>query len=373
MKRIQRDKILEDLDKKIVLLVGPRQAGKTWLAKDIAKDFDKAVYLNFDHVSDRNMIVNQSWLDDTELVILDELHKMPDWKNYLKGLFDTKPEILRILVTGSARLDAYDKLGDSLAGRYFRHRLLPFSLAELHKTSQKYDINQLMKLSSFPEPLSSRDETQANRWRMQYINSLLSTDVFDFDKVQNLKAMHLIFNLLRHRVGSTISYQSLAGDVGVSPITVKKYVQILESLFIIFKVTPYSNNIARSILKEPKIYFFDTALVEGDEGAKFENFVALSLLKHVYASIDYQAKDYSLHFLRTKEGKEVDFALSLNGLLENIIEVKLTNHKVSKTLGYFHDKYQLPAIQLVKSLRNDYQANAIQVLQAEGYLRQLYM
>ena len=123
MQRIQKTAILKDLDKKIVLLVGPRQAGKTWLAKDIAQDFSRSVYLNYDQVLDRKIIQDQSWLESTEILVLDELHKMPNWKNYLKGLYDTKPQSMRLLVTGSARLDIFDQLGDSLAGRYFRHRL----------------------------------------------------------------------------------------------------------------------------------------------------------------------------------------------------------------------------------------------------------
>ena len=128
MIRAQKNIILNDLEKKIVLLVGPRQSGKTWLAKDIAKSFKNSLYLNYDQIKDRKIIHDQSWLDNTDLLIFDELHKMDDWKNYIKGVFDTQPESMSILVTGSARLDIYDHVGDSLAGRYFRHRLLPLSL-----------------------------------------------------------------------------------------------------------------------------------------------------------------------------------------------------------------------------------------------------
>ena len=223
MKRAQKDIIIRDLDKKLILLVGPRQSGKTWLAKDIAREFSNAIYLNYDQSLDRKIIEDQSWLDTTDLLILDELHKMPDWKNYLKGVFDTRPESLKILVTGSARLDVYDRLGDSLAGRYFRHRLLPFSLAEISQGNESADINKIMERGGFPEPYLAEDNVGANRWRMQYINSLLSTDVFEIDVIQNLKGMRLIFDLLRARVGSPISYQSLAEDAAVAPSTVKKY------------------------------------------------------------------------------------------------------------------------------------------------------
>jgi predicted AAA+ superfamily ATPase len=185
--------------------------------------------------------------------------------------------------------------------------------------------------------------------------------------------MQLLFKLLQNRVGSPTSYQSLAQDLAISPVTVKQYIQILEALFIIFRVTPYSRNIARSLLKEPKIYFFDTALVKGDEGAKLENFVAVSLLKHVYAKVDYQAKSYALHYLRLKDGHEVDFALVNDNTLESMIEVKVSNSDVSKSLAYFHKKYDYSAIQLVKNLRQSYRSGDIQILKVEEYLAGLLL
>ena len=373
MQRLQKQIILKDLEKKIVLLVGPRQCGKTWLAKDIAKEFSNSVYLNYDQPLDKKIIQDQAWLESTDLLILDELHKMKDWKNYLKGVYDTKPDSLRILVTGSARLDVYDLLGDSLAGRYFRHRLLPLSLAELEQVSEPLDMNKLLERGGFPEPYLAENSIEADRWRLHYINSLLSTDVFEIDTIHNIKGMHLVFNLLRSRVGSPLSYQSLAEDVAVSPTTIKKYIQILESLFIIFTVHPYSNNIARSLLKEPKIYFFDTGLVQGDDGAKFENLVAVSLLKHVYGKIDMEAEKYALHYLRTKDGQEVDFALVYQDTIETMIEAKLSESTPTKSLIKFYEKYNHPAVQLVKSLRNDYQQQGVHILKAEKFLAHLFL
>ncbi|MFH1644104.1 MAG: ATP-binding protein, partial [bacterium] len=359
--------------KKMVLLVGPRQAGKTWLSKNVAKEFKNSVYLNYDQILDREIIEKQTWLPDTDLLILDELHKMDGWKNYLKGVFDTKPEHMKILVTGSARLDIYNQLGDSLAGRYFRHRLLPFSLSEFMQLSEPLNMQRLIERSGFPEPYLAENDTEANRWRLQYINSMLSTDIFEIDKIQNVKAMQLVFDMLRTKVGSPVSYQSLAEDIAVSPTTVKKYVQVLEALFIIFRVTPYSKNIARSLLKEPKIYFFDTGLVQGDEGVKLENLVAVSLLKNIYAMNDYKAKECALHYLRTKDGVEVDFAISCQNKIEYIIEAKLSDDSLSKALTYFQEKYNYPAIQLVKFLRNEYEKNGIKILKAEKFLSQLFL
>jgi predicted AAA+ superfamily ATPase len=373
MRRAQKQIILKDLDKKMVLLVGPRQSGKTWLAKDIAKEFTYSTYLNYDQSLDRKIIQEQSWLESTELLIFDELHKMEGWKNYLKGVYDTKPESMRLLVTGSARLDAYDKLGDSLAGRYFRHRLLPLSLAELKQVSEIPDLQKLMEHGGFPEPYLEETMTEATRWRAQYINSLLSTGIFEIDKIHNAKAMQLVFQLLRNRVGSPCSYQSLAENVAVSPTTIKKYIQILEALFIVFTIHPYSKNIARSLLKEPKIYFFDTGLVQGDEGAKFENLCAISLLKHVYGKADRDGEDHSLCYLRTKEGHEVDFALVHQDDIEIMIEAKVSDPTPSKSLIKFHEKYKYPAVQIIKSLRNEYQEKGVRILKAEQFLSQLFL
>jgi len=270
MNRQQIYQIKKDLTKKIVFLVGPRQVGKTWLAKKISEDYKKTVYLNYDRLEDRLIIEKEQWLENTELLILDELHKMKGWKNYLKGVYDTKTDNLKILVTGSARLEVFRQTGDSLAGRFFVHHLMPLSLAELKQAGISDDIDKLIVRGGFPEPYLAEDEVEANRWRTQYADSLIRTDVLDFDKINDYKAIKMVFELLRRKVSSPISYNSIAEDVGISPVTVKKYISVLESLYIVFRVTPYSKKIARSILKEPKIYFYDNGLVVGAEGVVFK-------------------------------------------------------------------------------------------------------
>lgn len=373
MKRIQTAHIITDLAKKMVFIAGPRQVGKTFLAKQIAETFSSPLYLNYDNLDDRSIIQNQAWLETTDLLVLDELHKMSEWKNYLKGTYDTKLPHLHVLVTGSARLDIFDKVGDSLAGRYFLHRLLPLSPAELHQLGVSVDLEGLLEKSGFPEPYLAEDIIEASRWRLQYSNSILATDVFDFDKIQNIRALKTVFELLRMRVGSPISYQSLAEDAGISPSTVKKYIEILEAVFVIFRVTPFSKNIARSLLKEPKIYFFDSGLVKSGEGAQLENLTAMCLLKHVYAKIDYFAEDYALHYLRTKEGHEVDFVLVKDHNIEQLIEVKTSDKEVSKSLYYFNKKYQLPCTQIVKNLRLERLVDGIKVMKAIHFLSDLFM
>lgn len=372
MERSQLSLIEKDLRQKVVFLTGPRQVGKTHLALDLLKKSANGVYLNYDNLEDRAIIHRSAWLPATELLVLDELHKMAGWKNYLKGVFDTKPAQLRIFVTGSARLDTFRSSGDSLAGRYFRHRLNPLSVVEVAQASES-TLDALMTRGGFPEPFLAETDQDADRWRMQYVDGLVRTDILDFERIHDLKAVQLTMELLRRRVGSPISITSLAQDVACSPNTIKKYLAIFEALFIVFRVTPFHHNIARSLLKEPKLYFYDTGMVKGDDGLRFENMMAVSLLKHVNAIEDYEGKRATLHYLRTKEKKEVDFALAVEDQAPTLIEAKFSENDLAPSLRYFHEKYDFPAAQVVRHLRQERMAGDIPIRRALDFLRELKM
>lgn len=371
MQRQQATHIEKDLSKKMVFITGPRQVGKTWLAQKIAELRSDSLYLNYDHRADREMIEQEAWLDKTGLLILDELHKMDGWKNYLKGVYDTKPAHLQLLVTGSARLEAFRQSGDSLAGRFFRQRLLPFTPAELNRIGESVPIERLLVRGGFPEPLLAEDPVDADRWRNQYLDGLIRNDILDFENIHDLRAMNLLVTLLRSRTGSPVSFKSLAEDINVAPNTVKKYIGVLESLFIIFRVTPFSKNIARSILKEPKIYFFDTGLIKGDEGARFENLTALSLLKHTCGLVDLMGQPYSLHYLRTKDRREVDFCIVNDGVPELLIEAKRTDPNPARALCHFNHTYNIPAVQLVLHLKREKKEKNIEIRRGDDFLRSL--
>ena len=370
MKRKQQDIIAKDLSRKMVFITGPRQVGKTTLALAISKNFSNPLYLNFDNFDHRDIIQKSEWLPDTDLLIFDELHKMEGWKNYLKGIYDTKPSGQQILVTGSARLDAFRQAGDSLAGRFFRHRLGPFSMAEIPDATEE-DLDTLLSRGGFPEPFLVPSEDDANRWRLQYIDGLIRTDILDFEKIHDFKAIQLTLELLRRRVGSPVSWSSLARDVNCAPNTIKKYVTILESLFIVFRVMPFHRNIGRSLLKEPKLYFYDTGLVIGDEGVRLENLVAVSLLKHLNWREDSKGTRCSLNTLRTREKKEVDFVMVENDEPQLIIEVKLSDNSISRSLHYFHKKYNMKAIQIVKNIRTERMAGGVELRKAFSFLKAL--
>ena len=264
----------------------------------------------------------------------------------------TYPEKQAILVTGSARLETFRQTGESLAGRYFHHHLMPISAREASSHLSPYEaVEQLNSLGGFPEPFLSGSERDADRWRNQYFTDIVREDILEFSRIQEVKTMRVLIELLRERVGSPVSLSSLSGDLQISLNTVKKYISILESLYIVFAIRPYHKNIARSILKEPKVYFYDTGYVKGDAGIQLENTTAVCLLKHCYYSIDTQGEDIKLSYLRTRDGREVDFVLVKDEVIDQMIEVKLSDRKHSKGLIYFKERLKgAAAIQLVHNL-----------------------
>jgi len=292
MNRYLESPIKRDLKEKIVILSGPRQVGKTTLSKQLISSF---MYLDFDSSSDRPIIKNQEWDRDVQLVILDELHKMKNWKSWIKGIYDTEGIPPSLLATRSARIETTSKGGDSLAGRFFSHRHHPLSVNEichfLNEDSQNA-LDKLISLGGFPEPYLKGKESFAKRWRRTHIDTIIRQDLLDLEKVRDIKSIEILIDLLKSRVGSSTSYSSLAEDLQVSSHSVKHWLQILENLYVIFPVRPYHKNIARSILKEPKYYFYDTGAIEGGIGSKLENVVALALLKE-------------LHFLEDTTGSKV--------------------------------------------------------------------
>ncbi len=372
MERAQISYIIKDLKNKMVFLTGPRQVGKTWLAKKVAEKYSRPVYLNYDSFDDREIIKKEGWPAATDLLIFDEIHKMAEWKNYVKGIYDTRPDSMHILVTGSARLETFRQSGDSMAGRFFNHRLLPLSYKEVGEKSSGL-IDKLIVRGGFPEPFTSESDTDASRWRLQYIDGLIRTDVLDFERVHDLRAVQTIVEMLRRRVGSPVSFNSIAEDVQLSPTTIKRYIDILEALYIVFRVTPYSRNIARSLLKEPKIYFFDNGMVLGDDGSRFENMMAISLLKHVFGTTDYLGKKTALHYIRTRDGEEVDFCIVENDEVKKIVEVKAGGRDFGASLKKIHGKYNLPACAVIKDLKREYKDDAIEVMRPETFLDGLFL
>jgi len=374
MKRYLDDRVQADLARKMVFLTGPRQVGKTTLSSQLIAQ-QGGQYLNYDVPADRALILNQRWSPQAPLLVLDEIHKMAGWKAWLKGVYDGKPASQQLLVTGSARMDTFRHSGESLAGRFLGLRLHPLSVREwCEQTGASPDaaLTHLLERGGFPEPCLAPDNAQAERWRRQYFDGMVRNDVLEFSRIQEVNAIRLFAQMLRSRVGSPLSLASMARDLAVSPVTLKKYLDILEALFIVFVVRPWHDNIARSVLQSPKVYFYDTGLVDGDEGLRFENLVATALLKQVQWQHDVQGKEVGLHYIRTKDDAEVDFALSDKNQLTHLIECKLSDEKPHRALQRFaREKAPVQALQLVRNARHSYTLGEIQIAVAHVFLNGL--
>ena len=244
MKRYLEKYILKDLKKKIVLLSGPRQTGKTTLSKILMTGYD---YFNYDSSEDRVGLLEKSWDRSKNLIIFDELHKLKNWKSWLKGIYDTEGVPPAIIVTGSARLDFYKKAGDSLAGRFFQFRLHPLDLKEIkniiNPKNLDAELDKLLNTGGFPEPFLDGDLSFYNRWKKSHLDIIIKQDLIDLENVQQITSIETLIQLLKKRVGSPVSYSSLARDLQCSDKTIKRWLIILENMYVVFRVSPFHKNI----------------------------------------------------------------------------------------------------------------------------------
>jgi predicted AAA+ superfamily ATPase len=362
--------VLEDLKKKMVFVGGPRQVGKTTLARKVlSQNYPEGRYFNWDYDEDRQDILQKKWSSGNDLLVFDELHKFPRWKTWIKGIYDVSHKMHSFLVTGSARLDIYRRGGDSLMGRYHYWRLHPFTLDEIpNGISPKDAFDRLMTVGGFPEPFLEKDERTARRWRRERFDRVLREDIRDLESIRNIQLLGMFLDALRHRVGGKVVLSNMAGELQISPKTAKSWLEVLERMYLVFTVLPFTKSLSRAVLKPPKVYFFDNADVLGDEGARFENLVATSLLKRLNYLEDRDGYRYELRYIRDKEGREVDFAIIKEGDLKELIEVKYSDESISKSLLYYTRRLNPKrATQLVATLKRSFDKGGIKVTDPISY------
>lgn len=356
---------LLDEERKMAFIAGPRQVGKTTLARHLLDEAGQpGNYFNWDVDGHRKAILRRPesfWTPGAPRtrVVLDEIHKYPRWKRFLKGLYDGAGRETQIIVTGSGRLDVYQKGGDSLLGRYGLYRLHPFTLGELLASDRdcvrtpevfwkevleggtpagaEEGLAQIERLTGFPEPLLSGSEQRLRRWRRARHRLVMREDIRDLTRIRDIGLVEALAELLPERVGAPLSLNALSEDLGVAFGSVNNWVETLSRLYYLFELRPYAGRLARALRRERKVYLFDFTEIESP-GARFENLVALHLLKLCDAWNDRGLGDFALWYVRDKEKREVDFLLTESRRPYLLLETKLSPDGGSPSLRYFRGR-----------------------------------
>lgn len=373
----------EFLQGRMAFISGPRQVGKTTaIQRFLAEQGQKQLYYNWDTPTVKRRYAQNPlfFIEDLPAerlrswVALDEIHKYPKWKNILKGYYDEWRGKIDFVITGSARLDLFRKSGDSLVGRYFLFRMLPLGIREVGGGSPSQleewfpgkeieaipasspEVSEatenLLHLTGYPEPFSVAQQSFYIRWQENHISLILREDLRDLTKITQIRKLETLLYLLPERIGSPLSLNSLRQPLESAHGSIRLWLDALKLVYLVFSISPWTSQLSRSILKEEKYYFWDWGMA-GEGGSRFENFVAVQLQRAV-ASWNERGKGiFKLHYLRTKDGREVDFAVADRKRVFLLVEAKEQETTLSKSLSLFQEKLQ-PAL-------------AIQVVNRKGF------
>ncbi len=376
--------ILEDLPAKMVFVAGPRQVGKTTLARQILATAEHGLYLDWDNRANRREIRAARWPARPALVVLDELHKWRGWKRWLKGEYDAHRETTRFLVTGSARLDVYRRGGDSLQGRYHHYRLHPFSHNEARGArpaatvapgdairvgdGSREIVSALMQYGGFPEPFLAQSARTHRRWQKERLDRFVREDVRDLEAIRDLSSLEHLADVIPERVASPLSLNALREDLDVSHRALTHWIDILERLYYIVRIRPFESRAVRSLRKMPKAYLWDWSQVPAP-GPRFENLIAFHLLKLCHFLQDRDGFDVDLRYLRDRTGREVDFLLTVKGKPWVAVEAKVSGTSIDPALIYFRDRLKIPFVyQVVLDGGRDFVEAGVRCVPAADFL-----
>ncbi len=318
IKRYLYDKILRDLDRrKIVIVYGARQVGKTTLAEEVRARYPNNVYLNGDFIDDRARVSEPSramvaQFEQIDLLVIDEAQRIPDIGIKLKAIFDTLPS-LHMLVTGSSALEISHAVSEPLTGRSSAHVMYPIALSEMQNTSYA-NLEQLLIYGAYPEVIVSSSIVDKRNAITNIAANYLFKDTLNIEYIKSPRTLELLLTALAGQVGSEVSIHELSNTLDVDSKTVLRYLDILEKLSIIFPLRPHAANIRKSITKKKKYYFFDlgirNALLHSfaplkertDVGALWENFCVVERMKYHDSMNNFR----QYRFWRSYTGDEID-------------------------------------------------------------------
>lgn len=313
----------------VLTITGPRQSGKTTLSK---MAFPDLAYVNLEEPDTRIMAIDdpRGFLNNfPKGVILDEIQRVPQLPSYIQSYVDRAGKNGMYVLTGSQQFEISNAISQSLAGRTAIIKLLPLSLDELEGLVKTHDYCELIFKGFYPK--LHNEGLSPHNFFMNYFETYVQRDVRQLSQIENIQLFEKFIRLLAGRIGQLINYNSLANDLGVSQPTIKKWVGILQTSYIIYLLPPFYRNIRKRLVKTPKIYFYDVGMVShllGLEnkdqiygyhlrGNLFENLVITELIKNRYNNL----KTQNLFFYRDKTGHEVDVVIEKpDGLIP--IEIK---------------------------------------------------
>lgn len=314
-------------------LLGPRQVGKTTLAKAIVKKFNKkSVYLDMENPDDRFLLQNPIAFFNqhkTDCIIIDEVQRMPELFPVLRSVIDANRKAGRFLLLGSASQDLLAKSSETLAGRIYFHELTPFTLQEV---AEKFSLEKLLLRGGFPVPFLARKVEDAKLWQQSFLTTYVERELPALGLRVSPQLVQRLFQILAHLHGSIINYSQLAGALGVSSPTIHLIIDYLENAFLIRRLSPWFTNTKKRIVKSPKIYIRDSGILlhllkvysmkdfygHPQCGMVWEGFVLEQCAATFGNKFDY-------FFYRTQDGAETDLILTKAGKPFIAIESKLSN------------------------------------------------
>ncbi len=315
-RKIERDIHKALKNNPIVALIGPRQCGKSTLARHLLEDYPESVYLDLERPSDLQKLEDAEWFLSTQkgkLICVDEIQRKPELFPLLRSLTDEWNRNGSFLVLGSASRDLLKQSSESLAGRIGYKKLTPFLWKEL---KGNYKIDRYYAQGAFPRSILNDDPEASFEWRENFISTFLERDLLQWRGFTPV-TMRRLWQMLAHVNGQTVDFSSMAKSLGVTSVTVRNYIDLLESTFMVEIVPSYISNQGKRLVKAPKVYIADSGITSALLG--LHNFQALaghpsfgSIWEQiVLTNVKGLYPDASVCFYRTSNGAEIDFVLEI--------------------------------------------------------------
>ena len=343
------------LDNRVIIIYGPRQVGKTTLAYLIMEKFEgKILKINADDVdytyilSSRSLKKMRELIDGYDLVFIDEAQQIPNIGINLKILYDSLPD-LKIIATGSSSFDLANKIQEPLTGRSWVFQLMPISISELSLLYSRFELNAMLEnwlvFGNYPALLNIENRELKVNYLQEIVRSYLFKDVLAIGSIKYPPKLRDLVRLLAFQIGSVVSLNELSNTLQIAKETVMNYIDLLEKTFIVFRLSGYSRNLRKEIVRHDKIFFYDlgirNAVIENfaplsnrnDGGALWENFLIVERMK----TQTYRRQGANRYYWRTYTGAELDYVEERDGLVKGF-EFKF-NQKIARAPQSWTETY----------------------------------